>query len=439
MLNLSEIAFTGASIDTRTLQKGNLFFALRALRDGHDFVPEAVAKGAAAVIVDHRLPELGIPQIVVDDTYVALADMAHHWRQRFSIPIIALTGSCGKTSTKEMLVSILSQHHQVLASPGNFNNALGVPLTLLHLTPQHEYAVIEMGTNSPGEIAYVAEITEPTVSLITNIGASHLEKLGSLEGVSEEKSDIFTSLPSTGIAIIHQDEPFHPTWAAKIGGRKQIRYGLKPTADVFATDHIALPHGMEFTLHTPAGEARIALAVPGHHVAVNALAAAATAFALGFAPTEIATGLKAFHSVTGRFRPHMLKNGCLLIDDTQNASVTAVKNAIDSLAARPGKKIFVMSHLGELGDHSAHYHDNMGQWCAAAHFDQVFFWGRKADLAPALAQCKEARYFSEKSELIAALLPLLTHDTTVLIKGVHSAHMNDIVNAILNEDPPCQK
>ncbi len=420
------------SIDARTLQKGDVFVALRALRDGHQFVDQAIKAGAAAILVDQP-QDVTIPQIIVKDTLKALGQLAHCWRKQFNIPVIGLTGSCGKTTTKEMIATILREQSKTLASEGNYNNAYGVPLTLLNLKPEHQFAVIEMGTNSPGEIAYIAQMVEPTVALITNIGASHLEKLTNFDGVSKEKSELFNFLSPTGIAILHRDEPFMNSWLPKIGDRHRLTYSITQDADVSATEIHYREGGVDFQLHTPIGVQAIKVPMSGQHIASNALAACATTLALGMSLSQIATGLSKMKEVQGRFKQHLLPNNCILIDDSYNASVSAVKNAIETLKQFQGHKVFVMSHLGELGEHTAHYHHEMGKWCKDAGFDAIYFYGIKERLDYALTECPKAHYFSDKAALITQLKKELKPSSMILIKGVHSSGMNEVVESPLKD------
>ena len=428
-----DLPFHGASIDSRKIQSGEIYVAIRRDKDGHDFIADAIQNGAVAVLVDHDC-QLSVPQVIVKDTLKALGDLAHVWRNQFHIPIIALTGSCGKTTTKEMIASILRESGPTLASVGNFNNAYGLPVSLLQLTVRHRYAVLEMGTNSPGEIGYIARIAEPTVALITNIGASHLEKLVSYDGVSKEKSDIFVHLKSSGIAVVDLTEPYAASWRDKIDRRHVVTYGDHPQATVRPLNIHFHERGVDFDLNTPIGQISIGIPLAGRHIVSNAVAAAAAALSVGASLRDIATGLSKMHAIPGRFHKFVLKNGCIVIDDSYNASVNAVKNAIDTLVLFKGKKILVMSNLGELGAESDRYHQQVGEWCQEAHLDQVFFYGDKTLLEPALKHCPRARYFSDKQDLFSVLQSSLQPKTMVLIKGVHSQRMDEIVSQIVKED-----
>jgi UDP-N-acetylmuramoyl-tripeptide--D-alanyl-D-alanine ligase len=432
-----DMSLPGVSIDSRTLKPGELFVAVKGENmDGHNYAEQAVKSGAAALMTDHRL-DLGIPEIVVKDTLLGLGQLAKLWREQFSIPVIGLTGSYGKTGTKEMIAAILNQKAPTLATIGNLNNAYGVPLTLLRIRPEHKFAVIEMGTNSRGEIAYVTKIAQPSICLITNIGACHLEGLGSLEGVSNEKSDIFLGLPPNGIAVVNADEQFAESWAAKIDKRHRLTYGLHHKAEVMAQHVHFGPEGASFDLLSPIGNQAMAVPLLGEHVVYNALAAATACLAAGASLSEVAQGLASVTPVKGRFKPHSLRNGTVLIDDTYNASFDAVQNAIKTLSHFPGKKIFVMSNMRELGQYAAEYHSKMGELVKASKIDLFLLFGEKHLIDHTLAACDQrAHYFSTKAELVEALKPELGPDTMVLVKGSRSNTMEDIVNSILG-DPTC--
>ena len=427
----AELPFQGVSVDSRTLKPGELFVALHGKQDGHAWAEAALSKGASALMVDHQLP-FDIPQIIVSDTLLGLGALASIWRQQFRIPVIALTGSCGKTTSKEMIASILAELGPTLATTGNFNNAIGVPLTLLRLTAAHRFAVLEIGTNSPGEIAYATSLVAPSVSLITNIEAQHIEKLGSVKGISEEKSDIFAYLNQQGIAIINTDEPFAKSWQAKIMTEHQISFGLNPKAHVRA-EHISTDlFRCEFDLITPLGPQAISIPNGGQHMVMNALAAAAACLAVGANLKQIAEGLAKLQAVAGRFKLHTLASGALLIDDSYNASFKSVENAIATLQKFSGTKIFVMTHMGELGPQTESFHQALGQLCQSAHLDHVFLFGNKELLQYTQKAYPDAKYFESKAALTAALLPLLAHNHSLaIIKGSRANKMEDIVHMIL--------
>lgn len=425
-----DLPFTGASIDSRHLKEGDLFIALKAKRDGHDFVEDAIKKGASAIMVERPL-KVKVPQMILPDTLKGLGLLAHAWRKQFNIPIIALTGTAGKTTTKEMIATILRELGPTLATELNLNNAIGVPLTLLKLTNEYRYAVIEIGTNSPGEIAYAANIAAPTIALITNIHAQHVEKLGSVEGISQEKSDIFKALSPQGIAIINMDEPWAKTWEDKITTQHRVTFGLNPEVDVRA-EHIHYDFQYsEFDLISPLGIQAVAIPSGGQHIVMNALAAAAATMALGASPLQIAQGLAKLKTVAGRFKLYHLPTGAMIIDDAYNASYKSVENAVDALKTFNGKKIMVMSNMGEMGKDSELYHRKMGELLAQAALDAVLFYGNKDLLASTLLACPQGQYFDDKSQIINALMPLVNQDNTlILVKGSHANRMDEIVDHI---------
>ena len=431
-----DMPMPGVSIDSRTLKKGEVFVAIKGPRfDGHQFVKQAVDKGAAAIVVDHPCG-LSVPEMIVDDTVDALGQMAKVWRAQFQIPVIGITGSCGKTGTKEMLSAILSEVGETLYTKGNFNNAYGLPLTLLQLNESHQYAVIEMGTSAPGEIRHLVELTKPTVAMITNIAACHIEAFGTLDAISREKSEIYVGLGEDGIAIVNADEPYAADWKSRIEKRHRVTFGHNSTADVY-TDHITLsPDGAHFELHTPIGVQDCHVPLLGAHVPSNAAAAAAAAMAVGVNINAVVTGLSKVVPVKGRLMPCQLNNGAFLIDDTYNASAKAVENALDLLNSMKGHKIFVMSNMAEMGLDSDHYHRQMGELIKAYEIDQALLTGRQDWLKPTLdAAGKKATYYATHQQLINALKPLIQPDSVVLIKGCRSCHMEVIVDAIKEE--PC--
>lgn len=427
----ADLPLTQVSIDSRAIAKGGLFVAIRGPQhDAHSFVEQAVQAGAGAVMVDHPMP-VTVPQMIVADTTKALGRLAKAWRLQFQLPIIALTGSCGKTGTKEMIAAILRRCGHTLATPGNKNNFYGLPLTLLELRPEHQFAVIEMGTNSIGEIGYLADITQPTVALITNIQASHIGNFGSFEALSNEKSDIFKGLVANGIAIINQDEPFARSWEKKIDVRHRVSFALHSKADVTATQVTLGGDHVSFTLHSPLGQGAVRVPLIGAHVVYNALAAAAATLAVGANLQQVIQGLADAEAVKGRFKPHTLPHGVVLIDDTYNASASSVHNAIRTLAQHPGKKIFVMSNMMELGSFAEQCHREMGEWARDAHLDALLLAGDASLLQPTLQAFPQAQYFGSKAELLSALTPQLVPGSMVVVKGSRSNKMEEIVAGLL--------
>ena len=339
----ADTEFTGISIDTRTIQPGNLFAAIPGERvDGHDYVQEACQKGAAAALVNRHVA-VDIPQLLVGDMTNALGKLGAAWRNEFHIPFIAVTGSNGKTSTKNMLASILQaacegNEEQVLATKGTLNNHFGLPLTLARLNKNHRYAAIEMGMNHFGEIKHLTELTRPDVAVITNAAAAHLAGVGDLAGVARAKAEIFLGLPADGIGVLNRDDAFYDYWCQQIGTHKHISFGFHPDANVTGTLHTTSSAFQQLTIHTPNGSIDVNLPLLGKHNAANALAASAACTAIGIPLSAIKTGLESMTSVPGRLLMHTLTNGVKIIDDTYNANPFSLEAAVATLAAFAGKK-----------------------------------------------------------------------------------------------------
>ena len=338
----------GVSTDSRSTDKQNLFVALTGPNfDGHNFVTTAVERGAVAVIVDRQMQST-CPQVIVEDTRIALGKLANAWRKKFAFPLIAVTGSNGKTTVKEMLTAILSVRHPVLATQGNLNNDIGVPLTLFRLSKQHEFAVIEMGANHAGEIAYLTDIAQPDVAIITNAGPAHLEGFGSLEGVAKAKGEIYGGLSETGTAIINADDCFNPLWREYCADHKTLTFALDNDADITASWSVD-DKGSLINAKTPAGEVSIHLPLLGRHNVMNALAAIAGTLAAGITLTEIKTGLESLQPVRGRLQIKSGLNGSRVIDDTYNANPASLNAALAVLGDFTGQHFLALGDMGELG------------------------------------------------------------------------------------------
>ena len=425
-------AISGVSTDTRAIGQGQLFVALRGERfDAHDFIGQAVAAGAAALLVsDQASVPAGVPAVVVDDTRLALGKLAAAWRARFTIPVIAVTGSNGKTTTKEMIAAILKAQFgdAVLATRGNLNNDIGLPLTLLALDETHLAAVIEMGMNHPGEIAYLAGLGAPNVALVTNAQRAHLEGMGDMDEVAREKGSIFTGLAAGGVAVINADDAYADLWRALAGKHRQLSFGIEQVADV----HGALrQHGLEsrLTLRTPEGTVELRLAVPGRHNARNAAAAAAACLAAGIPLTAVVTGLEHFSGVKGRLQIRQGRAGALVIDDTYNANPDSVRAAIEVLAATIGHKVLVLGDMGEIGEASGQYHDEIGGYAKSQGIDLLFGLGEACQQA--VRNFGEGgRHFTDIEKLIAAVNKELGPETAVLVKGSRFMKMERVADAI---------
>lgn len=439
----ADVVFGGAGSDSRSVAAGELFVALRGERfDGHAFLGAAKNRGAVAAMVDEKSgfgiqdsENFALPLLVVPDTRIGLGRLAAYWRGKFSLPLVALTGSNGKTSVKEMLASILREHcgaASVLATEGNLNNDIGVPLMLLKLRSRHRYAVIEMGMNHPGEVAYLAGLAAPEVALVINAGLAHVGLLGSVEAVARAKGEIFQGLSARGTAVINADDPFSGLWRELAGERRIFDFGLTRTALVRA-DYRLEDFGSRITLRLPQGEIATTLQVPGRHNVENALAAAAAAVALEIPPQAIAAGLAAFTGVAGRLQKKRAWHGAALIDDTYNANPDSVRAALAVLAAAPGPKLLVLGDMGELGKDGAKLHAGIGSAAQQAGVDALLALGELAAHAAA-AFGPGARHFTRIEDLLAELKNRLAPGVTVLVKGSRFMQMERVVKSFQEAD-----
>lgn len=429
-------AISGVSTDTRAISADVLFVALRGERfDAHDFLDQAVAAGATALLVsDAAKVPAGVSALVVDDTRIALGKLAAAWRARFSLPVIAVTGSNGKTTTKEMIAAILKAQFgdAVLATRGNLNNDIGLPLTLLGLNASHRAAVIEMGMNHPGEIAYLASLGAPTVALVTNAQRAHLEGMGDLDEVAREKGSIFGGLVAGGVAVINADDRYAAFWRRMVGGHAVRSFGIEQAADVRALVH---QHGLEtrLDLTAPEGDAEIRIALPGRHNARNAVAAATACLAAGVALAAVVAGLESFAGIKGRLQKRRGIAGAVVLDDTYNANPDSVRAGIDVLAGTIGHKVLVLGDMGEIGEASGQYHDEIGGYAKSQGIDRLFALGDASQQA--VRNFGEgARHFCSIEKLIAAVNKELGPETTVLVKGSRFMKMERVADAIAPEE-----
>lgn len=345
----ADITLDAVTTDTRKLTPGCLFVALKGERfDAHDFADQAKAGGAGALLVSRPL-DIDLPQLIVKDTRLAFGELAAWVRQQVPARVVALTGSSGKTSVKEMTAAILSQCGNTLYTAGNLNNDIGVPMTLLRLTPEYDYAVIELGANHQGEIAWTVSLTRPEAALVNNLAAAHLEGFGSLAGVAKAKGEIFSGLPENGIAIMNADNNDWLNWQSVIGSRKVWRFSPNAAnSDFTATNIHVTSHGTEFTLQTPTGSVDVLLPLPGRHNIANALAAAALSMSVGATLDAIKAGLANLKAVPGRLFPIQLAENQLLLDDSYNANVGSMTAAVQVLAEMPGYRVLVVGDMAEL-------------------------------------------------------------------------------------------
>lgn len=418
------------STDTRKITKQSLFIALVGENfDGHHFAEQAIKDGAVAVIVNHPIEDNSIPQIVVKDTRQALGQIAGFIRQQSSAKIVALTGSSGKTSVKEMTAAILQNCGTTLYTQGNYNNDIGVPLTLLRLTKDDQFAVIELGANHIGEIAYTTQLVHPQTALINNIAEAHIEGFGSLEGVATAKGEIFEGLTKDGIAIINLDS-CSDKWFEQLTDKAVWTFSLENPLANFYASHIKMADVTTFKLHTPFGECEIQLPLIGLHNVSNAIAASALAISVGASLDCIQQGLSTLKSVKGRLFPIKLNQNQLILDDTYNANVGSMSAAINVLAKQSGYKVFVVGDMGELGQDAQKYHQQIGTLAKQQKLDCVVSVGK---LSQFISQASEVgHHFYNKQDAADYLITLLRQypTLTMLVKGSRSAKMEDVIELI---------
>ena len=419
------------STDTRTIHQGDLFIALSGEHfDAHDFCVSAVQKGAAAVMVERQLP-LPVPQIIVADTRKALGMLARAWREQFSIPCIAVTGSNGKTTVKEMMAAICAQRGSVLATQGNLNNDIGVPLTLLQITAQHQFAVIEMGANHRGEIAYLTALAKPDVALINNAGPAHLEGFGSIEGVAHAKGEIYSGLSSNGIGIVNADDHFTNVWRSLCKSYKMITFGLQQSADINATWH-ANNEGSALLIQTPQGKVNVQLHLLGKHNVMNALAATAATLAVGCSLDDVKHGLESMLAVKGRLQIKQGKSDSRIIDDTYNANPASFKAALDVMSVFPGSHYVALGDMGELGPDAETLHREVGNYAKVSGVKRLYTVGPYARYA-AQEFGQEAMAFDTQQPMINAIETDLTAEVTLLVKGSRAMQMENVVMSLLKQ------
>ena len=442
MMMLSEIAkavggqLIGADIlcesvgtDSRNMVKNQLFVALKGESfDGNSYAQEAIKLGAAAVLVSDANTQAR-PAVVVQDTRHALGALAKYWREKFKIPLVAVTGSNGKTTVKEMITAILMQTKKsVLATQGNLNNDIGLPLTLLKLRKQHEFAVIEMGMNHLGEIDYLTRIAKPTVAVITNAGTAHIGEVGSRENIAKAKGEIFAGLDESGIAVINTDDMYGDYWKSLNDNRHVNTFGFNFANDVSASFE-EKDNANEVHLNTREGSIDFKLNMLGKHNVANALAASAVAVALGISNAKIAGGLSHFGGVKGRLQRKNGLNGAALIDDTYNANPDSMKAAIDVLTNQVGKQIFVMGDMAELGTDSAQMHAEIGAYAKQKGVNILLTLGEQC-VHTARAFGENATHYASLQALLTAAAGLMKKDATVLIKGSRFMQMERVVAAL---------
>ncbi len=436
--------FTAVSTDSRAIKRGELFVALKGEHfDGHAFLAQAAAAGAAGVLVECASADLKLAQIVVNDSLAALGRLGNYWRGQFKIPLVALTGSNGKTTVKEMLAAILREACKatqspildpqscVLATRGNLNNHIGVPLTLLELRREHRYAVIEMGMNHPGEIAQLAALAAPTVALVNNAQREHMEFMSTVEAVAAENAAVFAALPADGTAVINADDAFAGYFRCAAGERRVVDFGAGTTAAV-SGGYVLKQLSSEIRVRTPAGDTAATLAIPGLHNVRNALAACACAHAVGVAPETLGAGLDNFRPYTGRMQVKRALNGATVIDDTYNANPDSVRAAIDVLAKCAPPTVLVLGDMGEVGERGAEYHREVGAYARSGNISSLFALGEQSRNA-VLAFGAAGVHADSLDGLLYMVRESAAPGATLLVKGSRFMRMERVVDALTGD------
>lgn len=436
-----DLEFESVSTDTRTLQAGDVFVALKGPNfNGHDCIQQALDAGAIALVVseDITAPLNGVPFIRVEQCLRALGLLANAWRKQFNLQIAAITGSCGKTSVKEMAAAILALNKPTLATHGNYNNDIGVPLTLLRLNASHRYAVIELGANHLGEIAYTTQITSPDVAVITNAGNAHIEGFGSTDNVIRAKGEIYEGLSDDGVALINADEPGAQWWEHKTTHNQQRFFSITDTnAQYYVSDCQLQPSGCwSFKVHTPIGDTAVTLPVLGKHNITNALTAAAVAIELGASLSQVQQGLEALQPIKGRLFPIVLQDQ-LLIDDTYNASPSAIKAAADMLGDFDNRTCIVLGDMAELGAHSTSIHRDVGAYIASKGIELFIVRGKHAaDYLVGFNQHKSTEQRGVRFDTYEEVVECIHQENppTILVKGSRSAAMECVVDKLVSAE-----
>lgn len=442
------ISFTNVAIDTRTLKKGDLYIALKGESfDGHQFVQNAIDKGCSGFVVERAFKAFGnqlnnIPYVLVDNTLKALGLCAKLNRDNFEGKVVGLTGSSGKTSTKNMLECILSESGSTCATHANFNNEVGVPLTLLNITNNHKFAVVEMGARKKGDIDYLMQLVQPDVSILLNAGMAHIDIFGSQQNIVRTKGEIFSSLKKDGLAVVNNDDPAKQAWLDSLQGKSVLTFSISDkAADVFASDIQSSELSTQFLLNFHGGSQPVFLPVPGLHNVANSLAAAAAAIHLGFDLQSIATGLAKLNASKGRLLSISCTDSLVVIDDSYNANPSSMRAAIDVLTLKRGIKVAVLGEMAELGDHSKHLHLELAKYISQSKLDKVYLLGSfAAEMAEIIGDNAQAS--ESKEDILVSLIekekifqehnePL--ESISVLIKGSRSTAMDELVDMIVKK------
>lgn len=419
--------FSSVSTDSRAMHPDALFVALRGVRfDGHRFAGAAVDAGAVALLVDQPVHEVPTPQCVVADTRAALGVLGRQNRERAVARRVGITGSCGKTSCRSLVASVLAEAGKVLATEGNFNNEIGVPLTLLRLEAQHDFAVLELGASARGEIARTALQLEPEIAVITNAGSAHLEGFGSHQGIVEAKGELLDALAEHGVAVLNRDDLAFGAWSARARPHRVISFSMEQAADVYATDVRLNPQGAaQFSLHLAGEDAEVRLQLLGRHMVSNAVAAAAVGMHFGLSLEQVRAGLEQATPMAGRVRRLQGRQGAVVIDDSYNANPASVRAAIELLSAAPGTRILVLGALGELGDSTLSALEETGRLARTLGIEHLVAVGTAAPAGAAFG--KNAVQAMTTAEAAALVLDLMGENTQVLVKGSRSARLDEVV------------
>lgn len=430
------VEINAISTDTRTIQKGSLFIAIVGeIHDGHKFIDNAVKSGATLLVVQND-GDYGVPYVKVEDTTKAYGDIAKAYKNRFDIPFVAVTGSVGKTTTKDMIAGVLSQKYNVLKTEGNFNNHMGVPITLLRLDDSIECAVIEMGMNHFGEISYLTSIAEPDIAVITNVGVSHIENLGSREGILKAKCEIFEGMDSNGLKVLNYDNDMLSTIADKYDNI--CYYSMEGNTDIYA-DNINEKgiEGISCTIHTPKFSFDVDIPIPGKHMVGNAMAAAAVGLELGLSADEIAKGISNFTPTGGRMEI-IKNNNTTIINDVYNANPVSTMAGIDVLAHEKGVQCCILGDMFELGDYAAKLHYEVGEYAAQKEIDTIICIGELSknmyDGAKEANKKSNIYYFETKQEFLEKYKSIIKDGMTILVKASRGMHFEEIVNQLRGEN-----
>lgn len=428
-----DVHFNAVSTDTRTLKPGALFLAIKGKNfDGHDYLEQAIALGASGVVVSNAYENPDVAVIHVKDTIWAYGQIAALHRSKFKIPMIGITGSCGKTTVTSMVVAILRTLGKVLAPVGSFNNEIGLPRTLLELSEDDNYGVLEMGARNSGDIKYLMELVNPNIVLINNVNPAHTETFGTLDDIAKTKGEIYQFLQPHGTAILNVDDAYAPYWLSMLKTQNVLTFGLEHTADITCAYIVEEHHRIKMELVTDVGTIQIILPLLGLHNVRNALAAAAVARTLDISLEDIKAGLESYKTVTRRMEIKEGKNGAKIIDDSYNANPIAMGYALDVLSKQAGRRIFVMGDMLELGDLTDESHRSVGRRAKVAKVDTLLAFGDKARLAVEEFGAN-GTFYTDKNQLISDLTAMLNSDTVILVKGSHGMKLNEVVEKIVKD------